>query len=292
VAHPQIAAFARSADGGERPRRVIEGQATLLGRTMHAIDYGETHDEIILPQPFSQAILTFRGSASGEEPPIRVIQGPSTQLAYPDRLAVDWVHGEIFVAEGDKILVFPRTGHGDVRPIRVLQGPATGISPAGWGVAYTQHALAVDPVSDILVVANNRGRGNQRAVDLLLFRRTDQGNAKPQAVISGARTGLSQTRNIRVHAPGGWIVVANDGLQIDEFGDQATASASFVGVWNIRDRGNVPPRWTIGGPHGMLRKPRGVALNPVERTLMVSDKDLNAVLTYSFPELFERHSAD
>jgi hypothetical protein len=60
----------------------------------------------------------------------------------------------------------------------------------------------------------------------------------------------------------------------------------FVGAWSIDDRGEVPPRWMIGGPRGMLVQIRGVALDPKNKTVMVSDKRLNAVLTYSFPEIF------
>ena len=75
MAHPQIATFARLADGSAQPIRKLEGQKTLLGRTMHAIAYDEVHDEYMVPQQFGQAILTFRGGASGEEAPIRVIQG-------------------------------------------------------------------------------------------------------------------------------------------------------------------------------------------------------------------------
>jgi hypothetical protein len=32
--------------------------------------------------------------------------------------------------------------------------------------------------------------------------------------------------------------------------------------------------------------PRGVALNPKHKELLVSDKRKNAVLTFSFPEMF------
>lgn len=39
-------------------------------------------------------------------------------------------------------------------------------------------------------------------------------------------------------------------------------------------------------PKGSLVKPRGVALDPKNRAVIVSDKDLNAVLTYQVPELF------
>lgn len=37
----------------------------------------------------------------------------------------------------------------------------------------------------------------------------------------------------------------------------------------------------------MLRQPRGLTLDPKNKTVIVSDKYLNGVLTYSFPELFE-----
>ena len=69
--------------------RKLEGQKTLLGRTMHSIVYSEKRDEFTVPQPFAQALLTFRGGANGEESPIRVIQGPKTQLAYPSSVYVD-----------------------------------------------------------------------------------------------------------------------------------------------------------------------------------------------------------
>ncbi len=283
MAHPQIALFARLADGDEKPSRVIEGQKTLLGRTMHAIDYDAVHDEIILPQPFAQAILTFRGSASGEEAPIRVLQGPKTRLGYADRSAVDPINNEIFVPQRDKILVFAREANGDVAPIRVLQGPDTRIADTGPG-SVGQHALAVDPVNNLLVLANERHEGTVKAIDLLIFNSTDQGNVKPRAVISGPKTGLTSSR-VRIYKD--WIVVSQDGYQVDEIKlTGMVRTPSWVGIWSIHDNGNVAPRWTIGGPGGMLRKPRGIAFDPENKTVMVSDKLLNAVMTYSVPEIF------
>ncbi len=52
---------------------------------MHDIRYDAIHDEIVVSNPFAQAILTFRGSATGEEAPIRVIQGPKTMIGNVDR---------------------------------------------------------------------------------------------------------------------------------------------------------------------------------------------------------------
>ncbi|MDA2933218.1 hypothetical protein MYX82_02630 [Acidobacteria bacterium AH-259-D05] len=272
MVHPQIAAFARLANGTQKANRVIEGQATLLGRTMHAINYDEIHDEIVVPQPFAQALLTFRGEARGEEAPIRVIQGPHTQLTHPDKLGIDPVHNEIFVPQRDSILVFPREGEGDVAPIRILRGPDTQLG--AWSVA-------IDPVHDLLIVVGSRGRGKDRREQILIFNRTDEGNVKPRSVIAGPGSGLKSLEHVRVYPPGGWIIVGDSG------GEEPVSDGSYVGVWSIHDAGDVPPRWRIGGPNGMLKQPRRVALDPESKTIIVSDKYLNAVLTYSLPEMFQ-----
>jgi hypothetical protein len=62
----------------------------------------------------------------------------------------------------------------------------------------------------------------------------------------------------------------------------------FVGVWNLDDNGDVPPKYRIFGPATTLKKPFGVALNPLHKELIVSDMCLNGVVTFHFPELFER----
>ena len=60
-----------------------------------------------------------------------------------------------------------------------------------------------------------------------------------------------------------------------------------MGVWSINDNGDVPPKcWVIGGPHGILQMPRGIALDVKNKNMLVSDKRLNAVLTFHFPEIF------
>ena len=67
---------------------------------------------------------------------------------------------------------------------------------------------------------------------------------------------------------------------------QLSSDEAYVGVWSINDNADVPPKWTIGGPKGILRMPRGIALDVKNKNMMVSDKRLNAVLTFHFPELF------
>ncbi|HJT89135.1 MAG TPA: hypothetical protein VJ732_14810 [Bryobacteraceae bacterium] len=274
MAHPQIAVFARLAEGGAQPVRKVEGQGSLLGRTMHGIVYDSIHDEFTVPQQFGQAILTYRGDASGEERPVRIIQGPHSELDAPEHLDVDPVHNEIFVpTRHGTILVFPRDGQGDVAPIRVLGGPDTMLG--------SDEPLVVDPVHNLLISGGRAGRGQTR---LLIFNRTDAGNVKPKAVIGGPASHLNAFGGpFAVYPPKGEILVSvrGTGPNADMASDEA-----YVGVWSINDNGDVPPRFTIGGPKGMLRMPRGIALDVKHQNMLVSDKRLNAVLTFHFPELF------
>ncbi|MEO5895530.1 MAG: hypothetical protein ABIS06_07505 [Vicinamibacterales bacterium] len=271
MAHPQIAVFARLADGNAARKGAIEGQRTLLGRTMHGIDYDEIHDEIVVPQQFGQAILVFKGSARGEEAPIRVIQGPKTMLTALDRLAVDQHNNEIFVPEGDRILVFDRTANGNVAPTRIL-GPGPGFTEAA--------ALAIDHTRNLLIVgASVRNGAEGVSSQLAIFDRTASGAAMPKRVISGVNARLGDPGNMRVYPEGGLIFVVQQ--------------AGYIGVWGVEDNGDLPPRFTVGGPQGILKKPRGLDIDPVHNAVIVSDKELNAVLTYEMPQIFKpRSTAD
>jgi len=284
VAHPQIAAFARLAKENSQPTRVLAGQTTLLSRTMHDIRYDAVHDEIFVNNPFAQAILVFRGSAQGEEAPIRIIQGPNTRLeGQVDRLDIDPVHNEIYVPNHEKILVFPRDGNGDVAPLRIISGPATQLNDV--------ESLAVDPIHNVIVTAGARpptapGQTRNPADQtyggaLLIFNRSDSGNVKPIGVIQGPKTRIVRINQIQMQTTKGWIVATQPGKY-----EEQEPEGVFVGVWSINDRGDVPPRWFIGGQKSQIKKPRGVALNPKNKELIVADMRLNKVLTYYFPEIF------
>src|SRR5215475_8778600 len=97
------------------PTRALEGQKTLISRTMHGFGYDPIHDEIVVTSPLAQAILVFRGGANGEEPPVRYIQGAHTQIlggdtGSLDRVTVDPVNDEILLASAPNgVLVFDRT---------------------------------------------------------------------------------------------------------------------------------------------------------------------------------------
>ena len=239
---------------------------------MHDIRYDAVHDEIYVSNPFAQAILTFRGAANGEEAPVRIIQGPHTELQTPDVLEIDTVHNELFVPDTGSIHVYRLGAQGDAAPLRTLRA-ASGLGEGG---------IAVDPIHNVLVNAASINVGGKRQAALLIFNRTDEGETKPKATITGPKTGLIGTRQLCIYPEGGYIVVS----QITS-GEEPEAANTFVGIWSIDDNGDVPPRWRIDGkPSNVMKKPRGVVVDPKHKEVIVSDMRLNAVLTFYLPEMF------
>jgi hypothetical protein len=273
---PQIAAFARLAGENTPPVSALEGQKTLISRTMHALEYDPVHDELCVNSPLNNAILTFRGGAKGEEPPVRVIQGPHTQIQSTgydgnDKMAMDPANGEIYIPVATSqgpgkgvILVFDREGNGDVAPKRILGGPDTGFqfpTPKGQGFPH----MAIDPVRNLLVVSS---RGS-----LLIFDRTASGNAKPKAVIEGPKTNLAGGGSIRI-SPKGYIVA---GCQ----------PRGAVCAYGIGDTGDVAPHWKIPvqqitglGLAGQL------TLDPIHKEVIVPNGARNVIMTFAWPEIF------
>jgi hypothetical protein len=269
VAHPQIAVFARLADGNAKPSRTISGQKSLVARTTHGVAYDDIRDVFMVTQFYAQAILVFRGGANGEEAPIRIIQGPKTLLKAPDRLTLDPVHNEIYVPQQDKVLVFNGDAQGDVAPIRVLQGPDTDLRAGN---------VAIDAVNNLMVVGGMKGRNDGQ---LQIFDRTANGNVKPKRTIRGPHSQLNFIFGpFQIYPPKGEIIVPIRG-----YGELASDDC-FVGVWDEFANGDVPPRWRIGGPQRILQQVRGVALIPKEKSIIVTDKRVNAVMTFYFPEIF------
>jgi len=274
---PQIAVFARLAKENTLETRALEGQKTMISRTMHSLAYDSVHDEIVVNSPLAQAILFFRGGAKGEEPPVRVIQGPHTQIRGTDydgndKMTFDEVHGEVIIPiNRDTVLVFSREANGDVAPIRVLGGPDTQIR----GPARGHPVVGVDPIHDLLVVRSVGEQGSGGS--LLMFDRTATGNTKPRSVIGGPKTGLAGagggTGQLQVYAPKGWIVGGAEG--------------GSIGVWSIEDSGDAPPRWKIPVQQLAGIAPSGVAIDPVHKEVIVASGGRNRLVTFYFPEMFD-----
>ena len=283
MAHPQIAAFARLADGNAKTVRRIEGQKTLLGRTQHSIYYDEIHDEIVVAQAFAGAVLTFRGGADGEEAPIRIIQGPKTGLITNDVVSVDPVHNEYFVPKGPAgpapssgfLHVFDRMAQGNVAPIRILGGPAAGLG-GNPSVDYEHNLLLIS------------GRGR-----LYIYERTASGDAKPLRIITGGPKSGASAPSGPVWIPGTRNFIASarrfggppraPGSPVNV--QTAEEAQSLIGVWTVDDDGDVAPRYITAT--NFFIGLRTLAIDPKHKTVMASDKTANNITTWDFHEAWD-----
>jgi hypothetical protein len=289
VAQPRIAAFARVANGTMAPERVISGGATKMSRTVHGIAYDPVRDEIYVSNALADAVLVYRGGANGAEPPARMIQGPCTGLVNPHAINLDLAHREILVSSlsARAIAVFPMDASGNVTPLRYIKGPKTKL---GHTVG-----MGVDAGTNTLIIANQE--------DILFFDRLATGDVSPIGGIKGEYTGIrDEPWELQIH--NGWIyLAASNHLHVNVYQqvtlrpEYAKGSAKipedpwlnpelgFIGVWSVRDRGNVPPRAKIGGPFSQLVHPTGLALNSKGGEIYVTDSIRNGLFSFLVPEL-------
>jgi DNA-binding beta-propeller fold protein YncE len=250
---------------------------------MHGIAYDWVHDEMIVPVHLAGAVLVFRGDAKGEERPIRMIQGPHTQILRPETVAVDVPHGEIIVGEdgGKDILVFKRDAQGDAAPLRIIRGAKTGLDEV--------RGVSVDPTRNLIVVSSYSKKGT---TGIFVFNRTDDGDVAPKAIIAGPKTGIVRIRQVEVDPDQGKIFVAVknnvESYRFDAISPSPWSSQEpgFIGVWDIADNGDIPPRAVIKGPASGIVWPAGVALNPKDREIYTIDSVRNGMFSFSVPEFF------
>lgn len=114
------------------------------------------------------SIRVFAQSAAAGDLPVRVIAGPATGITECYGIALDTLHGELWVAHG-ALSVFRSSATGDVAPLRRIEGPSAGVGAGGSGFAGS---VAVDIAGDEVVAAVTGGL-------ILAFPRTGNGNIAP-----------------------------------------------------------------------------------------------------------------
>ena len=295
---PRISVFARLANGNVAPKRVIEGQATNLSRTMHGIAYDAIHDEIVIPVALSGAVLVFKADATGEVPPLRAIQGTRTRLVRPHTVAVDPVNNEILTADPSSraIFVFDRTASGNVAPKRVISGERTGLLDIV--------GLDVDPIRNVVVAASRKGNGDK--VGLFVFDRLATGDVPPRQFIGGPHSKLAHFRQVAIDPATGNIFLAQQNTRMkqmeayvldkpraefkakDDDDDDSDSGRldqmGFIAVYGPDDDGDIPPRAIIKGPGIRLAGAAGVALNPKKKEIITVGG--NGFQTFLLPEFF------
>lgn len=292
--------FARAANGNVAPKRVIEGQATNLSRTMHGIAYDNLHDEIVIPVALGGAVLVFKADASGEVPPLRIIQGTRTRLVRPHTVAVDPVNNEILTADPSSraIFVFDRMSNGNVSPKRVISGEKTGLLDIV--------GLDVDPIRNVIVASSRKGNGDK--VGIFVFDRLANGDVAPKQFIGGPNSKLAHFRQVAIDPGTGNIFLAQQNTrmkqmeayvldkpregfktkEVDEDDDSDEGrldQMGFIAVYAPDDNGDIPPRAIIKGPGIRLAGAAGVALNVKKKEIITVGG--NGFQTFLLPDFFK-----
>jgi hypothetical protein len=135
-------------------------------------------------------------------------------------------------------------------------------------------------------------RSRTGTTGLFIFNRTDQGDVAPRAVIAGARTGILRIRQVAVDPEQGKIFAAVKN-NVESYKFEAAEPSpwdpnkvGFIGVWDITDNGDIPPKAIIKGPASGLIWPAGVAFNRKDREIYTIDSVRNGVSTFVMPEFF------
>lgn len=148
---PSISVFPATADGDVAPRRMIQGDNTLLNWPMSmALDH--ERNEIAVANYGTSSILIFSRTAEGDAKPVRVLSGPETGIVGPIGVAIDVKNDELWVANyGDHTaLVFDRTAAGPTPPKRIVRNapkgtPTTGFTNASAGAYDTKRGEILVP---------------------------------------------------------------------------------------------------------------------------------------------------
>ena len=208
-------------------------------------------------------------------------------------------------------LIFDRLANGDAKPKRVISGSKTGFREIV--------GVASDTKNNAIVVASRTVGGPN---GLFIFNRLDNGDVAPKRTISGPMTGaLGRFRQLSVDPDRGKIYLAVQAFRAQEPTPQKAADlytneaslkklreaeksgedavrggprvprllqAGFIGVWDINDNGDVPPKMIIRGPETRSNGFAGVAFNPELGEVYGVSGGLNGFLTYLVPQFFEK----
>jgi len=135
----------------------------------------------------------------------------------------------------------------------------------------------VDPVNNLILMVGGAGQGTSRVI---VYDWTANGNVKPKGIITGPNSEMKGTQGPpAVYPPKKLIIIGMYGP-----GELGTPD-SYFGVWSYAKYG-VPPIWKFGGPNQLVRQPRGATVDPAHKTVIVTDKRVNALITWFFPEMF------
>jgi hypothetical protein len=154
------------------------------------------------------SIGVFADDAGLGSQPIRTIAGPTAGVAECYAIALDNLHGELWVTTQSTIRVFPARATGDVAPLRTITGP--GLFATG---------IAVDVEADEVYVGTPGG-------GIFVFARAGSGSPAPLRVIQGDQTTLGTVVGLFIDRVNDELYAVNYGGSVVAFGRTANGNVA------------------------------------------------------------------
>lgn len=279
-----VTIYAVGSSGDVEPAYTIDGAATGLNwPTAIAVD---SSGKIYVLNENGGArnsgrVVVFAAGSKGNVSPIATISGSDAGLFSPNAIAVD-SKGNIYVSnEGGPnierpggVAVYPAGSNGDVKPSATVRGadvnmqlPCTDTCCGNDTGIQNPYGIAIDSRSNLFVTSTS-GCPRSQGESVRVFPAGSEGNVRPSAIISGARTGLDSPAGVALD-PRGNIYVANAG----RYGVGRYDFPASIRLYSTGSNGNVPPIATISGSNTGLdgRAVRGIALDSKENIYVTSD---------------------
>jgi len=188
-----VVVYPKDADGQEAPKRILEGDKTLLADA-HGIALDVKNGLMYISNQGATASNTADG---GWQHDVNAIKGNDGVEWMPDTDRWRYLVAGSGTFLPPSITVFSMKASGDIAPVRVIRGPHTKLD-------WPAH-ISLDADRNELYVANTVTN------DILVFRATDNGDAAPIRVIHGPHTGLSHPHGVFVDTKNDEVVAANFG---------------------------------------------------------------------------------
>lgn len=259
--------FADDANGDVAPARYLGGP--LAGLKSPVAGVFEPLEGVLYVADFwGQQVQVLPAWANGDVAPIRVLDSP--RVGQTRNIAVDILHDELITTNsGCCVAEYARTAEGDTLPLRWLQW---GGSPDSVTQLNYPASLVYLTLRDEVAVADS-DTVDPWAPKILVFRRTDEGNAAPLRVIKGANTGLGNRVGGLAWDAASQLLFATTYVQNADL-----SHSGRIVVFDADADGNSAPVRTIEGPStgletGTSAVPIGLAIDPVDHRLIVAVHD-------------------
>ena len=198
--------------------------------------------------------------------PKRVISGHDTKVEFNCGLYIDPKTGDIYSVNNDTLdtlSIFSRNARGNAKPDRTLHTPH-----GTYGIAVNEETQEI-----FLTIQHDN--------EVVVHRKTAQGNDKPLRILAGPHVGLADPHGIGIDTKTQLMFVANYGNAHE---NKVPGSGKFIApsinVYPLKASGDTPPVRVITGPKTQLNWPAHVYVDQEHGDVFVANDGESSILVF------------